>query len=129
MGKEGKIGRSSCAAASALELIGDRWSLLLIRSYIFGGSRDYSAFLEIPEGISTNILAHRLAWLTEIDVFHKHPHPSNRKKYYYTLTDTGFDLILVVMEIARLGLTHLPGTWSPPEITRAFVEAREGFVR
>ena len=128
MGKEGKIGRSSCATASALELVGDRWSLLLIRSYIFVGNREYSDFLEMPEGISTNILANRLTWLTEVGILTKNDHPTNKKKFYYDITDKGFDLILVVMELARWGWTHLPETWAPPEVKASFLRDRDAFV-
>jgi DNA-binding HxlR family transcriptional regulator len=127
MGKEGKMGRSRCAAASALELIGDRWSLLIVRAYIFGDCREYSNFLEIPEGISTNILANRLTWLVEIDILTKHGHPTNRKKFYYDITEKGLDLIPVIMELARWGWTHLPGMWTPPEIKRSFLNDREAF--
>jgi DNA-binding HxlR family transcriptional regulator len=127
MGKEGKMGRSSCAAASALELIGDRWSLLIVRAYIFGGCREYSNFLEMPEGISTNILANRLTWLVEIDILTKHCHPTNRKKFYYDITEKGLALIPVIMELARWGWTHLPGMWTPPEIKRSYTDDREAF--
>ncbi len=127
MGKEGKMGRSSCATASALELVGDRWSLLLIRSYVFAGNREYSDFLEMPERISTNILASRLAWLTELDIFIKIKHPTNKKKFYYEITEKGFDLVLVVLELARWGWTYLPETWAPPAIKEAFLRDRDAF--
>ncbi len=59
MSKEGKICRSECPSARALELIGDRWSLLLIRESVFMGRREYGDFLKMMEGISTNVLADR----------------------------------------------------------------------
>jgi DNA-binding HxlR family transcriptional regulator len=129
MGKEGKMGRSNCATASALEIVGDRWSLIIIRDFIFGGRREYSDFMELREGISSNILVNRLKWLTEVGIFIKHTHPANKKRHYYEITDKGSDLILVIMELARWGWAHIPGAYSPPEAKRLFKQDPKAFVR
>ena len=128
MGKEGKKGRSNCSTASTLEVIGDRWTLLIIRDYIFAGFREYTDFLGSPEGISTNVLADRLKLLVENGMFVKHPHPNNKRKYFYEITEKGFDLIIVIMDLARWGWQHLPGAWSPPEVKKAFKANPEIFV-
>ncbi len=129
MGKEGKMGRSDCATASALEIIGDRWSLLIIRDFIFVGRREYSDFMELREGISTNILVNRLKWLIQVGIFTKHPHPTNKKKYYYKITNKGFDLIVVIMELARWGWSHIPGAWSPAEVKSLFKKNQKTFIQ
>ena len=128
MGKEGKFGRSNCSTATALEVVGDRWSLLLVRDYIFAERREFGDFLELREGISTNVLSSRLAWLAESGIFVKHAHPTNGKKFYYEITPKGFDLIVVIMELARWGWAHLPEVWSPPQVREAYLKNPKGFV-
>ncbi len=128
MGKEGKKGRSKCSTSSSLEVIGDRWSLLLIRDFIFAGHREFSDFLKSPERISTNILASRLDWLVENHIFTKHHHPKNKKKYFYEITNKGFDLIIVVMALADWGWRHIPKAWSPPDIKKAYKANPENFI-
>ena len=127
MGKGRKIPRSDCATASALEFVGDRWSLLIIRDYIFRGSREYNEFLDSREGISTNILADRLSWLAAAGILTKHDHPTNKRKFYYELTQKGFDLLPLIMDLAQWSWKHLPGTFSPPELKRAFKHDRGTF--
>ena len=118
-----------CSTALALEIIGDRWSLLILRDYIFIGRREYNDFLELMEGISTNILASRLAWLTDAGIFVKHPHPTNKKKYYYEITEKGLDFIPIIMELAKWGWKHIPGAYSPPEIKKQYKENPDIFVK
>ena len=129
MGKEGKSDRSNCATAACLDVIGDRWTLLIVRAYIFGGMREYGDFLKMPEGISTNVLADRLTWLADNEIFIKHPHPTNRTKFYYEMTDKGFDLIFVIMELARWSWKYVPGSFSPPKVKRQFKSDPKGFLR
>ena len=128
MTKEGKFDRSNCATSLALEIVGDRWSLLIVRDFIFAGRREYADFLEMREGISTNTLAGRLEWLVESGIFTKHGHPTNRKKYYYTITGKGFDLILIIMDLAQWSWKYLPGAFSPPNVRRGFSKDRAAFV-
>jgi len=129
MGKEGKMGRSNCATASALEIVGDRWSLIILRDIIFIGRREYNDLIKLNEGISTNILASRLAWLTDSGILIKHRHPTNKKKFYYEITEKGLDLIPVIMDLAQWGWKHIPGTWSPPEVKSSFLKDRDAFVK
>ena len=123
------MGRSNCATSSALEIIGDRWSLVIIRDFIFVGRREYGEFMEIQEGISTNILANRLQWLTDSKILTKHHHPTNKKKFYYDITDKGFDLILPIMVLAEWGWKHIPGAWTPPEVKSLFKKSQKSFVQ
>jgi DNA-binding HxlR family transcriptional regulator len=127
--KEGKMGRSNCATATALEIVGDRWSLVIIRDFIFVGRREFSDFMELREGISSNILVNRLKWLVESGIFIKHTHPANKKRHYYEITDKGFDLILVIMELARWGWAHIPGAYSPPQVKSLFKRDPKAFLR
>lgn len=128
MSKKGKLERSDCATSLALEVIGDRWSLLIIRDLIFAGSREYADFIQLREGISTNILASRLKWLTESRILTKHKHPTNKKKFYYEITDKGFEFIFVIMDLAQWSWKYVPGAFSPPKVKRNFKKDRKAFA-
>lgn len=128
MFEDNKISRSCCSTAMTLEIIGDRWTLLIIRDFIFMGKREYSEFLKLMEGISTNILADRLKWLVSNEIFTKHKHPTNKKKFYYQITERGFDLIKIIMELASWGWDHVPGAESPDQIKKHYKKDRSGFL-
>ncbi|MGJ8670848.1 MAG: winged helix-turn-helix transcriptional regulator, partial [Oceanococcus sp.] len=102
--------------------------LLLIREFVFMGRREYGEFLQMMEGISTNILASRLKWLVDTGIFIKHQHPANRRKYYYEITSKGFDLVPVFMELGAWGLRHLPGTAMPDDIRSLYLHDRQKFM-
>lgn len=123
MSKEGKRDRSCCGTAVALEIVGDRWSLLIVRAYIFMGMREYGQFLTMPEVISTNVLADRLSWLVENKILIKHPHPTNGTKYFYEMTDKGFDLLLIIMEMARWSWKYNPEAFCPDDIKTSFLQS------
>jgi len=98
---------TNCALASVLEIIGDKWSLLIIRNLIFLGHHEYKEFLSMPESISTNILANRLKKLEKFGIlsFAIHTKYRNRKLYY--LTASGKDLIFIMKEIIFWGDKYL----------------------
>src|SRR3546814_16674944 len=85
--------RSHCPVNYGVEIFGDRWSLLIIRDIVFSGKKTYGEFLKSEEGIATNILASRLAFLEEQGILSKTPSPTDRRKDFYTLTEKGLDLI------------------------------------
>ena len=88
----------------------------------------YADFIEMREGIASNILVSRLHWLVESGIFIRHPHPTNQKKNYYEITRKGFDLIVVIMDLAQWSWKYLPGAVSPPGIKRRFLKDRALFV-
>jgi DNA-binding HxlR family transcriptional regulator len=112
---------SGCPIDYALDIFGDRWTLLVIRDLVFGGKRHFREFIESPEGIASNILAARLKKLEQRGVITRRPDPENRKQVVYELTAKGIDLIPVLLEIVRWGGTHDPGTAA----SKAFVERVE----
>lgn len=91
--------RSDCPLNFGLELFGDRWSLLIIRDLMFFGKRYYSEFLTSAEGISTNILADRLAMLEEAGIIRRSRDEAHRQKLIYSLTEKGIDLLPVIIDI------------------------------
>ena len=101
--------RSSCAVASTLDLVGDKWSLLVIRDLLHG-KRTYGEILQSPEGIPTNILADRLARLEQAGIIESAAYQERPVRYAYTLTPKGRDLGDVVGALVRWGKRHIPGT-------------------
>jgi len=99
--------RSSCPIASGLDVLGDKWSLLIIRDLLQFGTRTYSEFTEAAEGVSTNILASRLkslAWLGLIE--HVDPDGVARNNAY-RLTPSGLALQPVLEALGRWSQVHL----------------------
>jgi DNA-binding HxlR family transcriptional regulator len=107
--------RSRCAIASALEIIGDKWTLVVIRTLVLGAS-SYSDLLAAPEKIATNILADRLARLEAWGLVETTPAPVGGKaRRRYQLTKAGADLLPVLQAIAAWGEAHLPDRWRVPD--------------
>ena len=106
--------RSGCPIASSLELIGDRWTMVVLRDLFTGKSR-YADFLSSPEGISTNILADRLAAMERDGLVERKPYQSRPLRHAYALTAKGEALLPVLQQLCIWGNAHLPGTWTPPE--------------
>ena len=102
--------RSQCPVVFALDLFGDRWTLLIIRDLIFTQRSTYGDFLASGEGISTNILADRLKRLEEEGIVTRHPDPEHGGKHHYRLTDKGLDLVPVLLEMIRWSARHQPDT-------------------
>ncbi len=102
-------GRSNCPVACTLDILGDKWTLLLVRDMFLGKER-FDQFLASPEGIATNILADRLARLSEAGIVEPRPDPSHRGRATYHLTARGKQLSSVLDAMAHWGLENLPGT-------------------
>ena len=103
------VRRSDCAVACTLDIIGDRWTLLVVRD-LLRGSLYFDDFLRSPEGIATNVLAARLRALCEQGLVEKAPDPSDRRRCTYRLSDDGLHLGELLGDIAAWGLKYLPGT-------------------
>ncbi len=106
--------RSGCPIASTLDIVGDRWSLLIIRSMVVGAS-SYSDFLATPEKIATNILAERLRRLEAAGLIVQSQARKGATRGTYALTAKGAALIPVVQELARWGEANIAERWTPPE--------------
>ena len=99
--------RSECSITSGLDVLGDKWSLLIVRDLIAHGTRTYSEFRESPEHVSTNILADRLRLLTALGIIERtDPHGAARNNAY-RLTPSGEALRPVLEEIGRWSQTYL----------------------
>ena len=91
--------RSECPISCALDVFGDKWSLLIIRDLMFNNKNTYSDFLKSGEGIATNILASRLQSLEENKIIKKLEHPNSKAKNLYLLTQKGIDLLPIMVDI------------------------------
>ena len=101
--------RSSCPVACTLDLVGDRWTLLVIRD-LLGGKQRYGDFLASPERIPTNILADRLKRLEREGLVARVPYRQHPPRVEYRLTAEGRALGRAVEALATWGLAHFPGT-------------------
>ena len=106
--------RSACPIANALDLLGDRWTLLVIRDLTFLGKRRFGELLSSPEGIPTNILTDRLRRLEEGGLVEKVPYQLRPPRYEYQLTAKGRDLFPVLRALAEWALRHVPAVEAPP---------------
>jgi len=99
MRSEDKKRQTGCPVAFGLDTFGDRWSLLVIREIMLRGKSTYSEFLEMEEGIATNILIDRLKHLEIEGIVVKSRDPENRRSFKYALTQKGRDLAPIMIEI------------------------------
>ena len=107
--------RSKCPMTNTLDLIGDKWTLLVTRDMIFFGRKQFRDFLDSPEGISTNILTERLKRLEKHGIIEKHSYHDNPVRYEYSLTQIGQDLEPVLLEINRWGKNNIEGIRVPKD--------------
>jgi DNA-binding HxlR family transcriptional regulator len=119
--------RSTCPINASLEVMGDRWSLLIVRDMLFGGARTYRDFLSSDEKIATNILANRLARLQQSGIITSRPNPRDGRSLVYRLTPKGVDLVPVLMELSRWGTRHEAGA-PPPGILEAWQADPQAFI-
>lgn len=101
--------RSVCPLACTLDLVGDKWTLLVVRD-LFAGKTHYHEFQRSPERIATNILADRLRRLCAAGLVKATDSPDRQGSTKYQLTPKGRSLLPVLEHIRDWGLAHLPGT-------------------
>jgi DNA-binding HxlR family transcriptional regulator len=101
--------RSGCPINLTLEVVGDKWSLLVIRDMMFGNRRHFRELLtKSEEGISSNILADRLKTLLDQGIITWADDPSHRQKGIYSLTEQGIELLPVLAQMSGWGFKYLP---------------------
>ena len=105
--------RSFCPVACTLDVLGDRWSLLVVRDLIRGKKR-YAEFLESPEGIPTNILADRLKRLTVTGVIRSRRYSEHPPRVEYELSAKGEELRPILRAMVEWGVRHAGGRTPPP---------------
>ncbi len=119
--------RSDCPLNATLEVLGDRWSLLIVRDLLFKGRTAYKDFLAGGEGIATNVLADRLRRLVVEGVIEKGRDTADARRLVYRLTTKGLALAPVLVEMIVWGTRHYQ-TAAPPSTIREMTEHRERFL-
>jgi DNA-binding HxlR family transcriptional regulator len=101
--------RSGCPINLTLEILGDKWTLLVIRDMMFGNRRHFRELLSnSQEGIASNILADRLKKLMAQGIIWKRDDPSHKQKAIYSLTERGIELLPIFALVGAWGRRHLP---------------------
>jgi DNA-binding HxlR family transcriptional regulator len=120
--------RSSCPISFALELVGDKWTLVVLRDLLFARKRYFQELLDSPEGIASNILASRLKQLEARGMVTRKADPEHGRRVVYAPTPMALDLLPVLVELIRWGMAHNPKTAAPAEIVRRIKQDSEGFI-
>lgn len=107
-----KNNRSSCPLVNFLDILGDKWSLIIVRD-IFHGKKSYGEFLASPENISTSVLASRLQLLERADLIKHRLSLSDKKVKFYYLTDRGIDLYPILYEMSYWSKRNLDKEFFP----------------
>jgi DNA-binding HxlR family transcriptional regulator len=103
--------RSGCPINLTLEMLGDRWSLILIRDIMFGNRRHYRELLSLSEeGIASNILADRLKRLVETGLLSRRDDPTHKQKAIYSLTEPAIQLVPLLAHMGAWGRRHTPAS-------------------
>ena len=105
--------RSNCAIATALDVFGDKWTLLLVRDIGIFGRHRYKELQQSKESIPSNILASRLKYLQETGLIRKIPYQSNPPRYDYHLTEAGEELLPIARAMAHWSANHVTGIRIP----------------
>ncbi|MFT4518037.1 MAG: DNA-binding HxlR family transcriptional regulator [Halioglobus sp.] len=121
--------RSGCAIANALDILGDRWTMIIIRDLMFTNRNEFGHMLNSGEGISTNILSERLARLQCHSVITKEPHPDHGKKFCYSLTDKGRKLAPTLIELSLWATDSIDNTMVPPVLFEMMKKDRKELLR
>ncbi len=117
--------RSGCPISSTLDLVGDRWTLVILRDML-NGKRRFSEFLDSPEQITTNVLTDRLNQMERNGLVIKATYQMRPKRYEYAPTEMASALLPVLQQMSLWGNRYLSGTWTPPD---SFMLRRIAFGR
>jgi DNA-binding HxlR family transcriptional regulator len=119
--------RSGCPVSIALEILGDRWSLLLVRDLMVRGYKTFKEFHESGEGIATNILSQRLQKLESFGILTCEAEETDGRRTNYRLTEKGIDLAPVLLELLIWSARH-EKTGAPCELMAEMAEHRQAVL-
>ncbi len=121
--------RTHCPISFALDIFGDKWSLLILRDLIFKDKVYYDDFAHSEEKISTNILAERLKRLKQEGFIRSTPNKENLRKIIYTPTSKSLDLIPMLLEIINWSAKYDAKTAAPKEFLKMLKNDRKALAR
>jgi DNA-binding HxlR family transcriptional regulator len=119
--------RSTCPVSTSLDVLGDKWTLLILRDMVFGGRSTYGQFLLSAEKMATNILADRLAVLESQGLLTKAVAADKKSKFTYRLTEKGVDTIPIIVELVLWGTKYCP-TISDPSLLAELKTSKDAAV-
>jgi len=120
MANQDQIYRSLCPVSCALDVLGDKWTLLVLRDIIFMRKRYFREFLVSPEKIASNILSDRLRKLETAGMVLRQPDPDNGCRIIYTVTEKGLGLVPAILELLRWGARYEVQNSKHDELIRQF---------
>lgn len=118
---------TGCPCTYTLDVIGDRWSVVIIRD-MFQGRSTFSEFLAAEEQIATNVLTDRLRALEANGIITRARDAANKRRVIYSLTEKGADLCPVMLEMVRWGAKYDPDTMARKDILKRLEEDRDGLI-
>jgi DNA-binding HxlR family transcriptional regulator len=121
--------RSDCPISCALDIVGDKWSLLIVRDIVLRGKASYGKFLKSAEHIATNILANRLALLEGAGIVKKTLNEEDKRKDIYALTTKGIDLLPMLLEMSIWSAKYDPKTGASREFISQARKDRERLIK
>ena len=119
--------RSGCPISIALDLLGDPWSMLVVRDLMFNGINTFNGFLGAGEGIASNILSDRLSRLEGAGIVTKKRDAEDARSFTYRLTAKGMDLAPVLVDLVLWSAKH-EETEAPASTVRTMRNQREQFL-
>ena len=120
--------RSCCPISSALDLLGDKWTLLIVRDIALQDKNTFKEFLESDEKISTNILSDRLSRLESQGIVSKSDHPNNKVVKIYRLTPKGLDLLPILFDVILWSNDYLDIADEGRALAEMIRKDRQGFL-
>lgn len=121
--------RSNCPISYALDFVGDRWTLIVLRDLMIVRKRHFREFLASNENIASNILAARLKLLEAAGMITRQRDPEHGRQVIYEPTAKALDLLPAILELVRWAATHDAKTAAPPAMVRRIAEHRDDVVR
>lgn len=114
--------RSVCPVNAIVEIVGDQWSLLILRDILLLERSRFSEFRDADEGVATNILAKRLKHLLDHGLIERHPDPADGRGSIYLPTDRAMDLIPVLLAMIAWSAQHQPGAKKYPDLMALYAK-------
>ena len=114
--------RSKCSISCTLDIVGDKWSLLIIRDALFLKKTSFNEFRNSAEKIASNILTNRMEKLVKYGIMNKTQNPDNKLKFDYLLTEKGQNLKPIILALGKWGINYIGGTNDVQEQVKKFKE-------
>lgn len=121
--------RSDCPISSALDIVGDKWSLLIIRDIALSGKNTYNEFLRSEEKMATNVLADRLSMLEMAGILVREKHPDSKAKIFYRLSTQGIDLLPVLVEMILWSDKHMSISPQAKQFAKQLRKDKEAIIK